>query len=79
VGVVADEFIEFFEGAFVEQQVNAFSRAELALLVFALAALGTATGFGFAVEFAKFVETIVVLAVGGGCHGRGSTMEQRDW
>jgi hypothetical protein len=47
--------------------------------VFALAALGTATGFGFAVEFAKFVETIVVLAVGGGCHGRGSTMEQRDW
>ena len=50
VGVVADEFVELFEGAFVEQQVDAFAGAELALLVFALAALGAAAGFGFALS-----------------------------
>ena len=45
---MADEFVELFERAFVEQQVNAFARAEFALLVFALAALGSATSLGFA-------------------------------
>ena len=47
VGVVADEFVELLEGAFVEQQVDAFAGAELAFLVLALAALGAAAGFGF--------------------------------
>ena len=69
VGVVADEFVEFFEGAFIEQQVDAFAGAELALLVFALAAFGAAAGFGFGVEFAKLLEPIVMFAMGR--HGRG--------
>jgi hypothetical protein len=76
--VVADEFIEFFEGAFVEQQVNPFPGAEFALLVLALTALGATAGFGFAVEFAKLVEAVVVLAVGGGGHGRVSEVERHD-
>ena len=78
VGVVADEFVELFERAFIEQQVDAFAGAELALLVFALAALGAAAGFGFAIELAKLIEAVVVLAVGGGAHGRGSFGEGCD-
>ena len=36
---MADEFVEFFEGAFVEQQIDALARGELAGFVFSLAAL----------------------------------------
>src|SRR5215831_5580442 len=36
---VANEFVEFFEGAFVKQQMDAFTRSEFASLVLALAAL----------------------------------------
>ena len=78
VGVMPDEFIEFFERAFVEQQINAFAGAELALLVFALAALGSAAGFGLAVKLAELVEAVVVLAVGWSGHRRGSFGEGRD-
>ena len=69
MGVVADEFVELFEGAFVEQQIHAFAGAELALFVFALAALGAAARFGFGVELTKLFEAVVVFAMGG--HGRG--------
>jgi hypothetical protein len=61
---VAYKFIEFFESAFIEKQINAFTSAELALLVLALAALGAAAGLGFRVQFAELFEAIVVLAVG---------------
>ena len=70
VGVVADEFVELFEGAFVEQQVHAFAGAELALFVLALAAFGAAAGFGFGVELAELLEAIVVFAMGGHRRGR---------
>ena len=61
----------------IEQQVDAFAGAEFGLLVFALAALGSAAGFSFAVELAKLFEAVVVLAVGG--QGRDSWQERRDW
>ncbi len=79
VGVVADEFVELFERAFIEQQVDAFAGAELALLVFALAALGAAASFGFAVELAELFEAVVVFAVGRSGHRRGSFGEGRDF
>ena len=50
--------------------VDAFARAELALLVFALAAFGAAACFGFGVELAQLFEAIMVFAVGG---------HRRDW
>ena len=65
---MADKFVELFEGAFIEQQVDAFAGAELALLVFALAALGAAASFGFGVELAELFEAVVMLAMSG--HGR---------
>jgi hypothetical protein len=67
VGVVADEFVEFFEGAFIEQQLHAFAGAELALFVFALPAFGAAARFSFGVELAKLFEAVVVFTMSG--HG----------
>src|ERR1700735_2789978 len=52
-GMVADKLVELFEGAFVEQQVNAFARAEFSLLVLAFATLGSAARFSFSVELAQ--------------------------
>jgi hypothetical protein len=37
---VGDELVEFFEGAFVEQQFDALAGGELAFFVLALAAFG---------------------------------------
>jgi hypothetical protein len=59
---VADKFVEFFEGAFVQKQIDAFAGAELALFVLAFAALRAAARFGFRVSFAEFFEAIVMLA-----------------
>src|ERR1700733_14962285 len=70
VRMVADEFFELFEGAFIEQQLDAFAGAELALFVFALATFGAAAGFCFGVELAKLFEAVVVFTMSG--HGRGS-------
>jgi hypothetical protein len=61
--VVADELVELFEGALIEEQVDALAGAELALLVFALATLGTAARFGFVAAPAKFGEAIVLFRV----------------
>jgi len=61
--VMADELVELFEGALIEEQVDALAGAELALLVFALATLGTAARFGFVAAPAKFGEAIVLFRV----------------
>src|SRR5438477_2557205 len=45
--MVANEFIEFFESAFIEQQVNSFARGQLAGFVFTFAPLRAASGFRF--------------------------------
>jgi hypothetical protein len=45
--MVADEFVQFFERAFIEQQINSFARGQLARFVFALAALWPASSFSF--------------------------------
>ena len=65
VRLVADEFVQLFESALIEQQVDAFARAQLALLVLALAAFGAAACFGLGVKLAEFFQTVVVLAVFG--------------
>ncbi len=60
---MADKFVELFEGAFVEQQINAFSRAKLALLVLAFPALGPSASFGFGVEFTELFNAVAMFAV----------------
>jgi hypothetical protein len=70
---MADEFVELFERAFVEEQVDAFARAEFSLLVFALAAFGATACFGFDVELAKLFEAVSVFAVAG--HSRTPKLE----
>ena len=55
---VADEFVDFFEGAFVEQEVDAFAGGELAFFVLALAAFCAASCFGGGVAAAEFFEAV---------------------
>ena len=50
---VGDELVEFLEGAFVEQQIDAFAGGEFAGLVLALAAFGAAAFFGCGVAAAE--------------------------
>jgi hypothetical protein len=61
--VMADEFVELFEGAFVEQQVNSFARGEFSLLVLAFAALCSAARFGFGVQLAQLFQAVVMSAM----------------
>ena len=61
MGLMANKLVELFERAFVEQQVDAFARAELALLVLAFAALCSAALFGFGVELAQLLDAVVTL------------------
>ena len=70
---MTDEFVELFKRAFVEEQVDALARRQLAGLVFALAALGTASGFGFRVQAAQFRGRVSSLRgfLGFGDLGRG--------
>ena len=49
-----DEFVEFLEGAFVEEEVDAFAGGELAFFVLALAAVGTTAVFSGLMTAAKF-------------------------
>ena len=63
VGVVAHEFVQLLERAFIEQQSDAFARAELALLVLAVAALGATAGFGLGIELAELLQAVVMLAM----------------
>ena len=53
-----DEFVDFFEGAFVEQQVDALARGELAFLVLAVAPFLAAALFGGLVARAQFLEPV---------------------
>ncbi len=53
-----DEFVEFFEGAFVEEQFDAFSRGEFAFAVTAFAAFGSASFFSGCVAAPEFFEAI---------------------
>ena len=55
LAVVPDEFVQLLERAFIEQQIDALARAELARFVFAFAALRSAAFFGFRVSLAKLV------------------------
>ncbi len=63
VGAVANKFVELFEGAFIEQQIDTFAGTELALFVLALAALGATAGFGFGIQLTKLFKSVVMLAV----------------
>ena len=55
---VLDELVDFFEGAFVEQQFDAFAGGEFAFFVLALAAFGTSAFFGGGVAAAEFFEAV---------------------
>ena len=57
-----NEFVEFFERAFIKQKVDALPCAELALLVFAFAAFRAAASFSFYIEPAKVFEAIRMLS-----------------
>src|SRR5216683_4946976 len=61
---VTDKFVELFEGAFVQQKVDALARSELAGFMFALAALRAATGFGFLGNAAKLFHAVAMLGFG---------------
>jgi hypothetical protein len=54
MALVADQFIGFLEGGFVEQQVDAFARGEFAFGVLARAALFSAACFGGGVAALEF-------------------------
>src|SRR5262249_2646416 len=56
---MADKFVELFEGAFVEQQIDALACSQLAGLVLALAALRATASFGFGGTAAQFFKRIV--------------------
>ena len=45
-GAMADQFVHLFEAAFIEQQIDALTRRELAFRVLPLHALGAAARFG---------------------------------
>ena len=51
-----DELVEFLEGAFVEQQFDAFAGGELSLFMLAFAPFGSSAGFGGGVAAAQFFE-----------------------
>ena len=59
-----DQLVGLFEGAFVEQELDALARRHLALLVLALAALFAAAGFGERVAALQFGQFLLQI------HGR---------
>ena len=63
VGLMPDKLVKLFKGAFVEQQVDAFASAELALSVLAFAALCSAAGFGFGVELTQLFQAVAMFWV----------------
>lgn len=54
--VVADELVEFFEGPFVEEEMDALAGGEFAVGVLAGLALGATSGEGGGLSAAEFVE-----------------------
>jgi hypothetical protein len=57
-GTVADEFVELLEGAFVEEQVDAFAGGELSFFVLACAAFFASSILSVGVAAAEFVEAV---------------------
>ena len=57
-GAVPHQLVHFLEGAFVEQQIDALARRQLAFRVLPLHALLAATGFGIGVAAAHFGESV---------------------
>jgi putative methionine-R-sulfoxide reductase with GAF domain len=55
---VLDELVHLFEGAFVEQEVDAFPDGKFALTVLAFAALGPSAFFGRGMAAPEFIQTI---------------------
>jgi hypothetical protein len=55
---VFDEFIDFFESAFVEEEFDAFAGGEFTFAVLALAAFGSPALFGGGVAATEFFEAI---------------------
>jgi hypothetical protein len=55
---VRDQFVEFFEGVLVEQQLDSFPRRKLALGVLAGAALRSSTLFGGSMAPVQFFEAV---------------------
>jgi hypothetical protein len=58
VAAVPDQLIGFNEGAFVQQQIDAFAGGELAFGVLALTASFAASGFSAGVTAAQFVKAV---------------------
>ena len=58
VATVADQLVGFLEGAFIEQQVDAFARGEFAFGVLAGAALVSAARFGRGVAALQFFHAV---------------------
>jgi hypothetical protein len=58
VAAVADQLIGFDEGAFVEEEIDAFAGGELALGVLAFATFVAASGFSTGVAAAQLVEAV---------------------
>jgi hypothetical protein len=50
-----DEFVQFFEGAFIQQQVDALSRRQFPRFVFALAPRGASALFRSRAATAQFL------------------------
>ena len=61
---MSDKFVEFFEGIFVEKKIDAFTRCQLAGLVFALATLWAAACFRFNAQATEIVHAIFVFCGG---------------
>jgi hypothetical protein len=55
---VADEFVEFLEGALIEEKFDPFARGELAFGVLAFAAFEPAPGLGTRVAAAEFFDGV---------------------
>jgi hypothetical protein len=56
--VVAHEFVRFFEGTFVEHEMDALARGKFAFLKLASAALFAASGFSRGVALAEFLDAV---------------------
>src|ERR1700682_5644933 len=61
---VTDKFVEFFEGAFVQQKMDALAGGKFAGFVFALPALRAATGLRFLGNAAKLFHTVSTSGFG---------------
>src|SRR5215469_3666785 len=63
---MADKFVQFFESAFIEKQIDALARGQFAGLMFTFAAFEPAAGFCFFAAAAQFGDSSL-LGVLRGC------------